>query len=177
MSSRRSWYLIYTKPRQEKMAQENLERQGFVTYLPLTQQTRRRNGRYIKVIEAYFPRYLFIRLNTDTDNWAPIRSTFGVSQMICFGGIPAVVPDELINTLKQNDDSNGIQKLVEQDLSPGNEVVIVAGPFENKAAAILCLGYLGNPDALPILYKLQKSKNKLIRDFSSASIKRLEHVQ
>jgi HEAT repeat protein len=48
---------------------------------------------------------------------------------------------------------------------------------ENKAAAILCLGYLGNPDALPILYKLQKSKNKLIRDFSSASIKRLEHVQ
>ncbi len=48
---------------------------------------------------------------------------------------------------------------------------------ENKAAAILCLGYLGNPEALPILYKLQKSKNKLIRDFSSASIKRLEHVQ
>ena len=45
MSSKRSWYLIFTKPRQENLARENLERQGFTTYLPLTQQSRRRNGK------------------------------------------------------------------------------------------------------------------------------------
>lgn len=129
MGSNRSWYLIYTKPRQENSAKENLERQGFVTYLPMTQQTRRRNGRYIKNIEPYFPRYLFIRLNTDTDNWVPIRSTVGVSQMVRFGGVPAVVPDELINCLKENHDPNGLQKLIRKDIWPGDKVEIIDGPF------------------------------------------------
>ena len=54
MSSKRSWYLIFTKPRQESLARENLERQGFVTYLPRAQRSRRRNGRYIKSIEPFF---------------------------------------------------------------------------------------------------------------------------
>ena len=145
MSSKRSWYLIFTKPRQENLARENLERQGFVTYLPLAQQTRRRNGRYIKTIEPYFPRYVFIQLNTDTDNWAPIRSTIGVSQMIRFGGVPAVVPDELITCLKENDDPNGIQQMTQQEMSPGDRVVIVNGPFS---------GYRG-------IYQQQKSAERV----------------
>lgn len=134
MSSKPSWYLIFTKPRQENLAQENLERQGFVTYLPLGQQTRRRNGRYIKCLEAYFPRYLFIQLNTDTDNWEPIRSTIGVSQMVRFGGVPAGVPDDLIKYLKENEDSNGLQKHTQQDMSPGDKVIIVEGPFAGYKA-------------------------------------------
>ena len=145
MSSKRSWYLIYTKPRQEYLARENLDRQGFVTYLPLVQQSRRRNGRYIKIIEPYFPRYLFIQLNTDTDNWAPIRSTLGVSQMVRFGGIPAVLPDDLITYLKQNDDSNGLQQQRQRDMSPGDRIEIVNGPF---------VGYQG-------IYQQQKSAERV----------------
>ena len=145
MSSKRSWYLIFTKPRQENLARENLERQGFATYLPLTQQSRRRNGRYIKNIEPYFPRYLFIQLNTDTDNWAPIRSTIGVAQMVRFGGIPAVVPDELITCLKENDDPDGLQKIIKRDMSPGDRVEIVSGPFA---------GYEG-------IYQQQKSAERV----------------
>ena len=145
MSSKRSWYLIYTKPRQENLARENLERQGFVTYLPLAEQTRRRNGRYMKMIEPYFPRYLFIQLNTDTDNWAPIRSTLGVSQMVRFGGVPAVVPEDLINYLKENDDPNGIQQMIQQDMSPGDKIEIVNGPFA---------GYSG-------IYQQQKSAERV----------------
>ena len=56
MSRKRSWYLVHTKPRQENLAQENLERQGYETYLPRVYQTRRRNGRYVKTMEAFFPR-------------------------------------------------------------------------------------------------------------------------
>jgi len=145
MSSKRSWYLIYTKPRQENLARENLDRQGFVTYLPLAEQTRRRNGRYMKMIEPYFPRYLFIQLNTDTDNWAPIRSTLGVSQMVRFGGVPAVVPEDLINYLKENDDPNGIQQMIQQDMSPGDKIEIVNGPFA---------GYSG-------IYQQQKSAERV----------------
>ena len=145
MSSKRSWYLVYTKPRQENLAQENLERQGFEIYLPRIYQTRRRNGRYIKTIEPFFPRYLFINLNTETDNWAPIRSTFGVSRMIRFDGIPAVVPDQLIQVLKENDDKDGIQRLKQKNYTLGDKVTIIDGPLA---------GYQG-------IYQQQKSAERV----------------
>jgi transcriptional antiterminator RfaH len=145
MSSKRFWYLVYTKPRQENLAQENLERQGFETYLPRIYQTRRRNGRYIKTIETFFPRYLFINLDTETDNWAPIRSTFGVSKMICFDRLPAVVPDQLIQNLKSNDDEDGIQRLNQKNLMLGDKVTIIDGPLA---------GYQG-------IYQQQKSAERV----------------
>ena len=170
MSSKRSWYLIYTKPRQESLARENLERQGFTTYLPLVERSRRRSGRYIKVIESFFPRYLFIQLNTDTDNWAPIRSTIGVSHMVRFGGFPAMVPDELIACLKENDGSNGIQKQIKKDMSPGDRIEIVNGPFagyrgiyqQQKSAerVAVLLEIVGKNAALTIsVHDLQLAKN------------------
>jgi transcriptional antiterminator RfaH len=129
MSGKRSWYLVYTKPRQENLAQENLARQGYETYLPRVYQTRRRNGRYVKTVEAFFPRYLFIHLDSETDNWAPIRSTIGVSKLVRFDNIPAVVPDQLIQALQSNDHEDGIQRLVQKNLMRGDKVTIIDGPL------------------------------------------------
>ncbi|NIN33844.1 MAG: transcription/translation regulatory transformer protein RfaH, partial [Gammaproteobacteria bacterium] len=58
----KSWYLIHTKPRQEKLAEENLERQGYEIYLPMAEIRRKRRGRSVRVIDPMFPRYLFIHL-------------------------------------------------------------------------------------------------------------------
>lgn len=129
MRTNRFWYLIYTKPRQENLAQENLQRQGYETYLPRVYQVRRRSGRYVKTIEAFFPRYLFIKLDTESDNWAPIRSTLGVSKMVRFDGIPAVVPDALIDALRKNEDDDGIQSLKQNNLVRGDKVTIIDGPL------------------------------------------------
>jgi HEAT repeat protein len=46
---------------------------------------------------------------------------------------------------------------------------------ENKACAALCLGLLGNKDALPMLNKLADSNNALLREFAYTAIKRLEY--
>ncbi len=46
---------------------------------------------------------------------------------------------------------------------------------ENRACAAFGLGLLGNRDAIPILYKIKDSKNKLLKEFSNAAIKRLEY--
>ncbi|MEE8263278.1 MAG: transcription termination/antitermination NusG family protein, partial [Gammaproteobacteria bacterium] len=40
----KGWYLIYSKPRQERLALENLRRQNYEAYLPLMQHRRRRKG-------------------------------------------------------------------------------------------------------------------------------------
>ena len=113
-------------------AKENLARQGYETYLPLVQNQVRRNSRYIKRTEAFFPRYLFIYLDQETDNWSPIRSTIGVAGLIRFGGLPSVVPENLINSLKRNENGSGIQEVDQKLLSKGDNVNIIAGPFEGQ---------------------------------------------
>jgi transcriptional antiterminator RfaH len=129
MSARRSWYLVYTKPRQERLARENLQRQGYEAYLPLVQRNRRRSGRYHQITEALFPRYLFIYLDCETDNWAPIRSTCGVSGLVRFGGLPAMVPAALVAALQDQDDESGIQKIPANEIKPGDKVTIIEGPL------------------------------------------------
>ena len=130
----RSWYLVVTKPQSEFKAQENLLRQGYEIYLPLVQTTRRRNDKNVKRTEAFFPRYLFISLDKETDNWSPIRSTFGVAGMVRFGGMPAVVPSELIDKLKQNENEFGLQSFEKKELKLGDKVDIIDGPFEGHKA-------------------------------------------
>jgi len=130
----RSWYLVTTKPQSEFKAQENLLRQGYETYLPLVQTLRRRNGKNIKRTEVFFPRYLFIYLDKESDNWSPIHSTFGVSGMVRFGGMPAVVPEIIVNNLKQNENEFGLQSFEKKEWKQGNKVGIINGPFEGYKA-------------------------------------------
>lgn len=130
----RSWYLVVTKPQSEFKAQENLLRQGYETYFPLVQTSRRRNGKNVKRTEAFFPRYLFISLDKETDNWSPIRSTIGVAGMVRFGGMPAQVPYALIENLKNNEDEFGLQLIQKKELKQGDKVEIIDGPFEGYKA-------------------------------------------
>jgi transcriptional antiterminator RfaH len=134
LNTRRSWYLVVTKPQSEFKAQENLSRQGYETYLPLVLTSRRRNGKNITRTEVYFSRYLFISLDKETDNWAPIRSTFGVAGMVRFGGMPAQVPKVLIDKLKQNENEFGLQSTEKKELKPGDKVGIIGGPFDGYKA-------------------------------------------
>ncbi len=123
------WYLVYTKPRQEDVAKTNLERQGFSTYLPRIRQARRRQNRRVLVVEAMFPRYLFIQLDPQQDNWAPIRSTLGVSALVRFGPYPTPVPEGLLAVLRGREDADGIQQLPPPAFKPGEALRIAEGAF------------------------------------------------
>jgi transcriptional antiterminator RfaH len=123
----RSWYLLYSKPRQERLALENLERQRYEAYLPLIRTRRRRQGRFTSLVEPMFPRYLFIHLSEESDNWAPIRSTIGVANLVRFGPEAARVPDDLVITLREREDETGIQVIQQPDFRPGDRVRICEG--------------------------------------------------
>lgn len=119
------WYVIHTKPRQEQRALDNLERQGFQAWLPTIEMEKLRRGKLTRVIEPMFSRYLFIQLDKTQTNWSPIRSTLGVSKLVSFGNVPAVVPDALIEALQQAD---GAQR--EYLLKEGDAVQFVSGPLQ-----------------------------------------------
>jgi transcriptional antiterminator RfaH len=130
----KAWYLIHSKPGQENTAKEQLQRQGFETYLPLTPAFRKRRGRTIRVIAPMFPRYLFIHLSNETDDWGPIRSTIGVSTLVRFGMEPARVPDALIQAIVSREDGQGVVALPKQEYEEGQNVRIATGPFEGYEA-------------------------------------------
>jgi transcriptional antiterminator RfaH len=72
----KKWYLLYTKPRQEKLALQHLQNQAYEAYLPLVQVEKIRQGVRGLAEEALFPRYLFVQLDeAGSQSWAPIRST------------------------------------------------------------------------------------------------------
>lgn len=127
MNGGKKWYLVYCKPRQEDVAKLNLERQDFETYLPKIHQRRRRLGRRVFVVEPMFPRYLFIHLDTHHDNWGPIRSTLGVTSLVRFGQHPTPVPGDLIGTLREREDQQGIQVLPPKDFKRGDSLRIADG--------------------------------------------------
>jgi transcriptional antiterminator RfaH len=148
------WYAIHTKPRQEELAAEHLERQEFEIYLPKIKQARRFRQRWRDTIEPLFPRYLFIRLDLGRDNVAPIRSTRGVTKLVSFNGLPATVPGPLIDALLESaDPDTGLLHPHEDRFKPGATVTIINGPLagleaifqahDGEARSIILLELLG----------------------------------
>ena len=123
----KAWYLVYSKPRQERIALDNLARQNYQAFLPLVRLRRKRQGCYVWVTEAMFPRYLFIKLSDETDDWGPIRSTIGVAGLVRFGGRPAKVPEDLVSALAANE--GGVWQLPSPNLKAGDRVRICEGPM------------------------------------------------
>lgn len=125
-----AWYLIHSKPAQENTAFEHLDRQGFEIFLPRMRRQVRHAGRWRERVDAMFPRYLFIRLDADDQDWAPIRSTVGVSRLVRFGAHPAVVPEELVEGLRARADDESIVRIeTTGDFNPGQRVRVLDGPF------------------------------------------------
>lgn len=121
------WYLVFTKPNHENIAELNLKRQDFHIYLPLLKQHKRRRNLYQLVTEPLFPRYLFIYLNSTIDDWSKIRSTRGCVSLVRFGATPARVPDHLIERLKEEEDSRLNPSTATLEFKPGDRVRVVDG--------------------------------------------------
>lgn len=136
------WYLVFTKPRQELVALENLERQGYRCYLPQWQVEKKKRGRqkaeWATVTEPLFPRYLFIELDTGPTGpgWGPIRSTTGVTSLVRFGLHPAKAPLGLIDTLRAMQ-AQHLQDAA-RPLVPGDVVSLREGPFAGLQAVYQC---------------------------------------
>ncbi len=104
-SNTMAWFLVRSKPRQEAVALTHLARQGYESYLPLFANEKLVRRKPTVVQEPMFARYLFVRLDTSGQgqSWSPIRSTVGVSELVCFGSRPARVDAALIATLRDRE--------------------------------------------------------------------------
>jgi len=133
MADESGWYVVYTRPRQEARALENLRNQGFNCLMPTLSVDRLRAGQRVATPEPLFPRYLFVHLVAGRSNWSAIRSTRGVSHLVRFGGVAARVPSSLIAALSE-------QAAPQKNLfEEGERLQVIDGPFVGIEADLLRL--------------------------------------
>ncbi len=119
------WFVVHAKPKQEARALENLERQGFESWLPMMDIEKVRNSRVHVVTEPMFSRYLFVRMDKNLTHWGRIRSTLGVHRLVTFGNLPVAVPEEIMKLLQE-----AKKPSVEKLLKPGDAVQFIDGPLK-----------------------------------------------
>ncbi len=122
------WYAVYTKPRLEVWAGNNLRWRGFEVYLPQCAR-RRSHARKIEVVRAaLFSRYLFLRADLARCARPLINTAPGVVGLVAFGEMPAPVPDAVIEEIRARENDDGLVPLADPTtLKPNDKLRIVNG--------------------------------------------------
>lgn len=132
----RCWYVVQTKPREEKVAEQHLQRQGFEVFLPLCRKIVSHARKKQAVLSPLFPGYLFIKLNPEGYDWRPVNGSRGVRRLVGANPIkPQPMPAHVMEELLRRCDE---QSMYQRDdlLYPGNVVKIAAGPFLDRLAVV-----------------------------------------
>lgn len=130
MIDKNSWYVIYTRSRQEKVLALQLEAAGFEVYLPLINKVSNWSDRK-KVVEVpLFNSYVFIKDVCDKYHFKNFKSfvTF-----LNYNGKPAIVKQKEIDIIKSLIKYGYHVELSEDDsaqLTEGKKVKIISGPLK-----------------------------------------------
>ena len=133
------WYLIHSKNRQEHVAELNLRQLGVETFCPRVNEGKWPRSKALAEGEVLFPGYLFIRADM-ASQYRKITYAHGVLRVVQFGAAPAVVDEEIVNSIKERV-HNGLVVLPKASLSsdqnslqPGQIVRIHKGPLQGLKA-------------------------------------------
>ena len=131
----KEWFILQFKPNSHYQAVKNLNRQGFETFLPLTNKTSQKLSRFIKASQPLFPGYMFIRFDKAETEWHKINNTYGVSRLVTFNSTIKSIPDIFVNNLMKRYDLSGNLPPIKK-LKKGEKIVLLKGPFANFAATV-----------------------------------------
>lgn len=149
------WYLAYTKPRQETIAQQNLIQQKFEVYLPLYKKIKKTEHSPMVVFEPMFPRYIFFRPGDAGQSISVVRNTKGINNLVRFGFEPANLAPEVLDRIRHLEQLRNQASVQEMDnLKAGQKVTLKHSAFSglegvvqsvsSKRVAVL-LEILGRP--------------------------------
>lgn len=125
------WYLLSTKSRSEKIAYNNLNKQGHEIFLPITTQ----NTKPVVI----FPGYIFVKPEFSS-SYISIKSTKGVKKFIKFGDTFPDISEDLIEFLRTQ--IKHFEKLSrrQKKYQKGQIVYIEDGPFKDFEAVFDAYG-------------------------------------
>tara|TARA_E500000178_G_C16998109_1_gene744257 strand:- start:1077 stop:1559 length:483 start_codon:yes stop_codon:yes gene_type:complete len=133
--SRKDWYIVMTKPKQEFIASKNLLNQGFDVFLP-----RLKKSTIESPSNLLFPSYIFVSFDILKHEWLKIGNTRGVKRLLNSNIKPSKVNCEIINILFGSVDSQGLISKSYLSYKLYQNIKIINGPFKNIFGKIISLG-------------------------------------
>ena len=134
-SLNKRWYIAQIKPNSYNSAIQNLERQGFETFLPKMEITQRQQNKFFVKNVYVFPGYMFVCFDPNIITWVKINSTYGVSKILAFNKKPSEISSDLILELKNRYEINS--KLTQKEkLQKGDSIKFYKGPFTDLIAKV-----------------------------------------
>ena len=131
----KKWFIVQIKPNSYHTAIQNLERQGFETFLPKMEITQRQENKFIVKNVYVFPGYMFVCFDPLIITWTKINSTYGVSKILTFSNKPAEISSDLILELKNRYEINS-KPTQKEKLQKGDYIKFYVGPFTDLLAKV-----------------------------------------
>jgi len=130
-----NWYVLYTKPRNEKKVAERLTDAGYKVYCPLQKVVRKWSDRTKVVKEPLFKGYVFIQI--EDHRREEVFSYPGTVRYLFWLRRPAVVREEEIVIIQKWLGHYDHGRLKVTDISPGSYVRITSGKFMNEEGILV----------------------------------------
>lgn len=127
-----NWYVVQTKPRQERIAEMNVRRLGIETFLPMLKQERRTGAERKPFVHPLFPAYLFVRFEASL-SYRAVNFAQGVRNVVTFGGTPSIVDESMIEQIRSRQ-KEGFVTIQKPLFAPGERVRIQNGQFSGLEA-------------------------------------------
>lgn len=133
-----NWYVLYTKPRNEKKVTRLLEEKGINVFCPLREEMKQWSDRKKKVSEPVFRSYIFVQMDDYKAENVRVLTTPGTVRFLWWNGKPGVVRDKEIQAIKDFlNDYKDAEITVE--FKAGEEIKVMEGPLKDAEGKIIMI--------------------------------------
>ena len=123
----KKWIAVYTKSRHEQIVINELSKKDIESFCPMFKERRQWSDRKKWVHFPLFRSYVFARIQLKENIF--VLQTIGVNKIVKFQNKISIIPDQVINDIKNIVD--GGYKIQQVDyFIKGDEVSVVSGPLK-----------------------------------------------
>ena len=123
----KKWIAVYTKSRHEQIVINELSKKDIESFCPMFKERRQWSDRKKWVHFPLFRSYVFARIHLKENIF--VLQTIGVNKIVKFQNKISIIPDQVINDIKNIVD--GGYKIQQVDyFIKGDEVSVVSGPLK-----------------------------------------------
>lgn len=131
-----SWYLIYTRSRQEKKVAEQLSRCNIANYLPLKKERHKWKDRFKTLEIPLFPSYVFVFLE-DSLQYTISRQIDGLCHYVKFNNKIAPISQQEIDNIRLLTVAGSELEVCYERIKPGEKYTIQEGPLNGLSCEIV----------------------------------------
>ncbi|WP_430626137.1 transcription termination/antitermination protein NusG [Sulfobacillus thermotolerans] len=140
----KNWYVIHTYSGYENKVKANLEKRVesmnmgdkiFRIMVPMEEELEVKDGKKKLVKKKVFPGYVMVEMIMTDDSWYVVRNTPGVTGFVGSGTRPIPLLEHEVHMILGSDLS-GVPELPKVNLTVGQEITVIEGPFEGFSGRI-----------------------------------------